>query len=85
MKKLMIRLAFVFGCLVLGSVTTLAQDFQKSYKLGAGGSTAGAQGIQDAIREGGCVPQLRNQQYEYRELPENMEQQSLNKMEMIVD
>ena len=33
-----------------------------------------SQGIQDAIREAGFEPQLRNQQYEYRELPV-MEQQ----------
>lgn len=32
-------------------------------------------GIQDAIREAGFEPQLRNQQFEYRELPEMMEQQ----------
>ncbi|MEP7171375.1 MAG: dehypoxanthine futalosine cyclase, partial [Bacteroidota bacterium] len=32
-------------------------------------------GIQDAIREAGFEPQLRTQQYEYRELPEVMEQQ----------
>lgn len=37
-----------------------------------------AQGIQDAIKEAGFRPQLRNQQYEYRELPENMEQQVIN-------
>lgn len=34
-----------------------------------------AQGIQDAIREAGYVPQLRTQQYEYRELPQHLEQQ----------
>jgi cyclic dehypoxanthinyl futalosine synthase len=34
-----------------------------------------SQGIQDAIREAGFVPQLRNQQYEYRELPAWTEQQ----------
>ena len=44
-----------------------------------------ANGIQEAIREVGFVPQLRNQQYEYRELPENIRQQELNKAEMIVD
>ena len=44
-----------------------------------------AQGIQDAIREGGYLPQLRNQQYEYRELPKDIEQQVLNRAEMIVD
>ena len=32
-------------------------------------------GIQQAIREAGFTPQLRNQQYEYRELPELIEQQ----------
>ncbi len=37
-----------------------------------------AQGIQDAIKEAGFRPQLRNQQYEYRELPANMEQQVIN-------
>lgn len=34
-----------------------------------------AQGIQDAIREAGFEPQLRNQQYEFRELPVGMEEQ----------
>ncbi len=34
-----------------------------------------SQAIQDAIREAGFEPQLRNQQYEYRELPEEIEQQ----------
>ena len=34
-----------------------------------------ADGIQAAIREAGFEPKLRNQQYEYRELPEMMEQQ----------
>ena len=34
-----------------------------------------SQGIQDAIREAGFEPQLRNQQYEFRELPVNTEQQ----------
>lgn len=32
-------------------------------------------GIQEAIREAGFTPQLRNQQYEYRQMPEVMEQQ----------
>jgi hypothetical protein len=31
------------------------------------------------------VPRLRNQQYEFRELPVQMAQQELNKAEMIVD
>ena len=35
-------------------------------------------GIQDAIRDAGFEPQLRNQQYEYREMPELMEQQVIN-------
>ena len=35
-------------------------------------------GIQDAISEAGFEPQLRTQQYEYRELPEVMEQQVIN-------
>lgn len=37
-----------------------------------------ADGIQDAIREAGFKPQLRTQQYEYRNLPENIEQQTIN-------
>ena len=32
----------------------------------------------DAIREAGFIPQLRTQQYRYRELPEMMEQQVIN-------
>lgn len=44
-----------------------------------------ANGIQEAIREAGYIPQLRNQQYEYRELPAHIEQQALNAAEMIVD
>jgi len=34
--------------------------------------------IQDAIREAGFEPQLRNQQYEYRKMPELMEQQVID-------
>jgi len=34
-----------------------------------------SQGIQDSIREAGFEPQLRNQQYEFRSLPETTEQQ----------
>jgi cyclic dehypoxanthinyl futalosine synthase len=34
-----------------------------------------AKGIQDAIREAGFEPQLRGQQYNYRELPEQLEEQ----------
>lgn len=37
-----------------------------------------AQGIQDAIKQAGFEPRLRNQQYEYREIPANMEQQVIN-------
>jgi cyclic dehypoxanthinyl futalosine synthase len=44
-----------------------------------------ADGIQKAIREAGFTPQLRNQQYEFRELPAAMKQQELDKMRMIVD
>ncbi len=35
-------------------------------------------GIQQAIREAGFEPQLRNQEYEYRELPEDIEQQVID-------
>jgi cyclic dehypoxanthinyl futalosine synthase len=34
--------------------------------------------IQDAIREAGFEPQLRNQQYEWREIPETIEEQLIN-------
>jgi len=34
-----------------------------------------AKGIQDAIREAGFEPQLRNQQYEFRKMPEHLEEQ----------
>ena len=34
--------------------------------------------IQDAIREAGFVPQLRNQQYEWREIPELIEEQLID-------
>jgi cyclic dehypoxanthinyl futalosine synthase len=37
-----------------------------------------SKGIQDAIREAGFEPQLRNQQYEFREMPEHIEQQVIN-------
>lgn len=37
-----------------------------------------SQGIQDAIREAGFEPRLRNQQYEFRELPVTMEQQLID-------
>lgn len=44
-----------------------------------------ANGIQDAIREAGFVPQLRDQQYAYRDLPANILQQELDRTAMIVD
>ncbi|MFT4536449.1 MAG: cyclic dehypoxanthinyl futalosine synthase [Saprospiraceae bacterium] len=44
-----------------------------------------ADGIQEAIKEAGFRPQLRTQQYEYRELPQNMKQQELDHATMIVD
>ena len=34
--------------------------------------------IQEAIREAGFEPQLRNQQYEWRKLPENIEEQVID-------
>jgi cyclic dehypoxanthinyl futalosine synthase len=37
-----------------------------------------AKGIQDAIKEAGFEPQLRNQQYGYRDLPLEMEEQVIN-------
>lgn len=42
-------------------------------------------GIQKAIKEAGFMPQLRNQQYEYRQLPANIKQQVLDKERMLVD
>jgi len=44
-----------------------------------------AQGIQQAIREAGYEPQLRNQQYEYRKLPEAIEQQVIENKKLIVN
>src|SRR3954467_10821925 len=37
-----------------------------------------SKGIQQAIREAGFEPQLRNQQYEFRKMPERMEEQVIN-------
>lgn len=37
-----------------------------------------AKGIQAAIREAGFEPQLRGQQYNYRDLPEHLEEQVIN-------
>ena len=44
-----------------------------------------ANGIQAAIKEAGYTPQLRNQQYDYRDLPAAMLQQTLDGAGMIVD
>ncbi|MCS7035481.1 MAG: cyclic dehypoxanthinyl futalosine synthase [Saprospiraceae bacterium] len=44
-----------------------------------------ADGIQRAIREAGFEPRLRNQQYEFRELPANIRQQELDRSALIVD
>ena len=44
-----------------------------------------ADGIQKAIKEGGYTPQLRDQQYNYRELPANIKQQTLDHATMVVD
>lgn len=44
-----------------------------------------ADGIQKAIEEAGFEPKLRNQQYEFRELPENIVQQELDRTAMMVD
>lgn len=44
-----------------------------------------ADGIQKAIHEAGFVSQLRNQEYEFRELPPNIKQQELNKELLMVD
>jgi len=45
--------------------------------------TAG--GIQQAIKDAGFVPQLRNQQYEYRDFPIHIRQQELDSQTMVVD
>ena len=44
-----------------------------------------AEGIQQAIREAGFEPQLRDQQYRPRILPEGIRQQILDREKMIVD
>ncbi len=44
-----------------------------------------ADGIQRAIREAGFEPRLRNQQYEFREIPSGIEQQQLDRQAMLVD
>jgi cyclic dehypoxanthinyl futalosine synthase len=37
-----------------------------------------SKGIQDSIKEAGFEPQLRTQQYQYRELPALMEEQVID-------
>lgn len=44
-----------------------------------------ADGIQQAIRDAGYTPRLRNQEYEFRELPDNIKQQELDTKTMVVD
>jgi len=44
-----------------------------------------ASGIQQAIRDAGFIPQLRNQQYDFREVPANIKEQNLKEEGMIVD
>lgn len=44
-----------------------------------------ADGIQQAIRDAGYTPQLRDQQYRERAVPENIQQQVLNQATMIID
>ncbi len=44
-----------------------------------------ANGIQEAIREAGFTPKLRNQEYNFRELPANILQQQLDRAAMEVD
>lgn len=44
-----------------------------------------ASGIQQAIRDAGFEPRLRNQQYEFRAVPKNIKEQDLDKATMIVD
>ena len=44
-----------------------------------------ADGIQQAIKDAGFTPQLRNQEYEYREVPQHINQQQLDTATMVVD
>ena len=44
-----------------------------------------ADGIQQAIAEAGFEPQLRDQEYRFRDLPETIQQQKLDNERMIVD
>ena len=44
-----------------------------------------SKGIQEAIKEAGFIPKLRNQEYEYRDMPIQLQQQELDHSTMIVD
>ncbi len=44
-----------------------------------------ADGIQEAIKDAGFTAQLRNQQYDFRDLPKGIKQQDLDRKTMIVD
>lgn len=44
-----------------------------------------ANGIQEAISDAGFNPKLRNQEYEFRDLPDNIKQQELDRTTIIVD
>jgi cyclic dehypoxanthinyl futalosine synthase len=44
-----------------------------------------ANGIQQAIQDAGFEPRLRDQQYRFRELPEAIQQQELDRQTMVVD
>ncbi len=44
-----------------------------------------ANGIQEAITEAGFEPRLRNQEYEYRDVPAHIKQQALDHQTMVVD
>ncbi|HMP31268.1 MAG TPA: cyclic dehypoxanthinyl futalosine synthase [Saprospiraceae bacterium] len=44
-----------------------------------------AKGIQEAIKEVGFIPRLRDQQYNYRSIPQNIKDQALDYATMIVD
>lgn len=44
-----------------------------------------ANGIQQAIREAGFEPQLRDQQYGFRDVPANIKQQALDSSKLLVD
>jgi cyclic dehypoxanthinyl futalosine synthase len=44
-----------------------------------------SKGIQEAIEEAGFIPKLRNQEYAYRDMPIQLQQQELDHSTMIVD